>query len=296
MKMNKPDRGGLLALAVLLLASLACSQSAPQSAPPPASEAEALTAQAMFTEGAATVMAGVTATGSAIEPALAATASSEPPPIPSATAPAPALSSTPYPTATSAPQPTATLPAATLPPAAQAVFTDNFAATNSGWASGAVEGRYQFGYTQGSYRMAVLEPYVEIWSIREQQLADIRLEVELTLSNAAGSAYGGVICRWQDTYNYYRFVVTADGAYAVVKRQAGKETELLSQAPGSPPAYPLRLAGECRGETLRLYVNGGLALEGQDTAFSEGAYGLVTGTGPGGRVTVVYDNFALYEP
>jgi hypothetical protein len=119
----------------------------------------------------------------------------------------------------------------------------------------------------------------------------VTAQIRPTGFNASGTGWVGLMARYQDDRNYYYVLLKQSGSAALRKIVNGQTTLFeevpFSVAPGA--TYNARL--EAVGNTLRLYVNGRLLAEGQDTTFTTGRYGLVTY-----RAAAEFDNFNAARP
>jgi hypothetical protein len=107
---------------------------------------------------------------------------------------------------------------------------------------------------------------------------------------ATSTSWVGLMARYVDNRNYY-YVVLRNGKASLRKWVNGvitvlEETTITVQANAT---YRVRL--EAIGSSLRLYVNGRLMAEGQDSALPSGRYGLVTY-----RAAADFDTFSAMRP
>ncbi|HEX7619900.1 MAG TPA: hypothetical protein VF359_01730 [Anaerolineales bacterium] len=182
----------------------------------------------------------------------------------------------------------------------QALYHDDFSDTGSGWPQmtssiGTLE------YANGTYRMLVLTPGYDLRAVSGHRYGDARVEVDAT--RLSGPVYNrfGLTCRFQDINDFYFFVISSDGYYAIgeIKNGAtsliGQEmmayNSIIQQGGG---ANHLRF--DCIGNTLRGYVNGQAIAITEDANFSGGDAGLISGAFDEGNVEVSFDNFVVYKP
>ena len=117
------------------------------------------------------------------------------------------------------------------------------------------------------------------------------------------NAYG-LICRYQDEQNFYVFLVSGDGYYAIGKYQSGSETitYLTPDAQFQPSdainvgvaSNELRVS--CVGPQLSLEVNGIPLLSVSDPTFVNGDIGLAASTLEPGTTIVEFDNVRVTLP
>jgi hypothetical protein len=117
------------------------------------------------------------------------------------------------------------------------------------------------------------------------------------------NAYG-VICRYQNAENFYVFLISGDGYYAIGKYQTGSDqieyltgdgqytfTDVINQGAA---ANEIRVS--CIGSELSLTVNG-IPLETvTDPTFVIGDIGLAASTFQPGTAVIQFDNIQVIAP
>jgi hypothetical protein len=203
------------------------------------------------------------------------------------------------PQATDTPEITVTQPTATSAGDFTVVFQDDFT-PNSGWYTSQGED-FGFEYAQGGYRIYVNIRSAPIWSIRQRDYGDVRLEVDATRTGGPTDGYFGVVCRLdREKRNYYALVISSDGTYGIAKSE-NNAYGFLEQ--GSAPAGVIksgeatnRVRGDCLGNTLTLSANGQQLLQIRDDSFDSGWIGLIAGTRQQPDLVVLFDNFVALQP
>ena len=250
----------------------------------------------LYTQAAETIIADLTKLAPAHTPTL-------PPAFPTDTPVVP--TSTPMPTATLPPSPTSTQPPtqAALPTATQLVGTlayeDDFS-TETGWVQQQNDS-WSMGYAQGGYFIKVNITNAPVWSVRNQDFEDIRLEVDAYRSQGPVTGYYGLVCRHVNGDNYYALVVSDDGFYGIGLVEKGEKLRFLQEgiAPPDllkPAGTPNRLRADCVGTTLSLYANGVKLAEIQDDTFDAGETGLLAGTRKEAGLQALFDNLVARSP
>lgn len=265
---------------------------------------------AAYTEGAATMVAGLTQTALIQKPAASATSTPEPTrradtPTPFGTLLPMEVTHTPTgspaPTGTSAststPQVSATArvtAAATWP----ASYQDDFE-ENRGWAEFS-DPNFEAGYRFGHYRIFVgmVTADTPIFSIRQQEYRDLSMQVEIVRREGPNSGYFGLLCRFIDSDNYYRFVMSADGHYSIGMKHNGEFTVLASGSEDKifKEGQDNTLQADCQGNRLALHINGKPVLETTDDSIQSGFVGLVAGTPNEAGLIVYFDTFIVRKP
>ena len=117
------------------------------------------------------------------------------------------------------------------------------------------------------------------------------------------NAYG-VLCRYQNENNYYVFLISGDGYYAIGKFQTGlNEIQYLSGQGEYQFSEVIRQGNvendiqvECVGNELTLVVNGVRLETVTDDSFPTGNIGMGVTTFQEGGAVVQFDNVEVYEP
>jgi len=182
-----------------------------------------------------------------------------------------------------------------------ALFEDDFSNTSSGW-DRVHGGTYLMDYSDGTYRMFVAEPMVDIWSNPGLSYDDVVVEVEATMAGGPDDNAYGLICRSnKDVGGYYFFIISSDGYYAIGKVAEGKQILLGSEV--MQPSNTVRrgytmnhIRAECIGDRLTLYVNGEKLSEVHDADYLSGDVGIMAGSLETPGVYVHFDNFLAKSP
>ena len=113
----------------------------------------------------------------------------------------------------------------------------------------------------------------------------------------------GVICRYQDTNNFYKFYLTSDGYAGVIKEENGNTTVISSADGKMPPVEGINQGAatnhvrvDCIGDTLTLYANGTQVATATDSSFTGGDVGLVAATYDTAGTDILFQNFFVYMP
>lgn len=154
----------------------------------------------------------------------------------------------------------------------------------------------------GGMIFSVYLPNFMLWSVTGGDYPDTRVVVDAVLVEGPVNDNFGVICRYQDEENFYGFLLSHDGYYGIFKYMDGNM--IMTSAEGNLAfSEVIRQGGvvnhieaTCQGRTLSLTVNDTLLAVVEDNSFESGKVGLIAGayTEPG--VTVLFDNFQVYQP
>jgi len=182
----------------------------------------------------------------------------------------------------------------------EVLFQDDFSDPESGWdrvivADGVTD------YSDGVYRIFVNTSNTDVWSNPNLDFTDVRIDVETTKVGGDDDNDYGVVCRYQDSENFYFFVISSDGYYGVGKVSAGLQQ--LIGVDSMPPSEFINqgnasniLRADCVGSKLSFYVNNEQLGEYEDTDFTSGDVGLIAGTFDSSGVDIHFDNFMVSRP
>ncbi len=181
------------------------------------------------------------------------------------------------------------------------LLTDDFSKTPNGWgtmddASGQVSFEYE-GLT-----IQVNLPNSMVRTVNGYQFADARIEVDAALLEGPSNDHFGVICRYQDSSNYYAFVISHDGYFGIYKMVDGvivlseNKTNLDYSEAIRKGGVVNHISATCNGEILSLTVNDTLLAEIQDSSFNEGQIGLTATAYGDPGVKILFDNLEIYQP
>ena len=139
------------------------------------------------------------------------------------------------------------------------------------------------------------------WSTAGLNFSDVRVEVDVLQYSGPVENRMGIICRHRDDQNFYFFVISTDGYYAIGKVKAGEQILLGQETMGYSSAIEKgvainRLRAECQGSTLRFFVNDTPIALVDDPDFVEGDVGLLAGTFNEGGLDLLFDNFVAIQP
>jgi hypothetical protein len=179
------------------------------------------------------------------------------------------------------------------------LFSDDFSNTSSGWDRATGENGFT-DYQDGTYHIQVIPDNYDLWANPGLSFTDVRIDVDATLVSGTENNDFGVLCRYQDTANYYFVEVASEGYYGIGKKTDGVQNVLTD----GYPATDLVNAGntsnhlrvDCAGDKITLYINGTLAGSVTDSSFAGGDVGLIAGTFDVAGVEFAFDNFVVTQP
>lgn len=181
------------------------------------------------------------------------------------------------------------------------LFYDDFSDSGSGWRQWSSP-EAVIHYQNGVLAFLINQANYDYWSLAGKNYTDVTLAVEAELINGPTDNDFGLICRFQDEYNFYAFLISSDGYGGIVKVKDG-----LYQVLSSPNGLEFgkmitqgyarnQLRADCVGSRLTLFVNQQKFAEVEDTDFSMGDVGLLVGAYQMPGVEVHFDNFYVIKP
>ncbi|WP_162910084.1 hypothetical protein [Aggregatilinea lenta] len=177
----------------------------------------------------------------------------------------------------------------------------NFDTPGTNWISSSDE-TVARGYENGMYFLSVLSPEGLLWGYTlgpktgDTPPRDVVIEADVQLSQGGGEISYGFLCRRTEGENYYYFVLDNLEQAQIGRMTANESASLtgpIAVAGVQPPQSTNHLRAGCIGSTLWLEVNGNVVAQVQDSAFSEGDYGLFLMNNRGGVAQANYDNAVI---
>jgi hypothetical protein len=194
--------------------------------------------------------------------------------------------------ATPTPPPTQAAPSGTV------LFQDEFDAPTTGWDRFANEGGIM-DYFEGGFRILVQQPGLNFWSTPQKNFGDVRVEADVLKLAGPDENRMGVMCRYQGG-NYYFFIISNDGYYAIGKFINGQSTllgqEQMQASPVVQPNMINRFRVDCIGNTLTFTLNSTQLATVQDGDLKSGDVGVLAGSFSKPGVDVSFDHFVVTQP
>lgn len=184
------------------------------------------------------------------------------------------------------------------------LLNDDFEGTkNCGWVlydqSGAAA-----QISDGVMRLSTSQPGQIWWTNAERNMDDTIITVQARQVGGPNDNAYGVICRYQDTENFYVFLISGDGYYAIGKYQAGSDQIIYLTGDGqytptdviNQGAAANEIRASCIGNELSLSVNGILLDTVTDPTFVIGDIGVAVSTFQPGTAVIQFDNIQVIAP
>jgi hypothetical protein len=184
------------------------------------------------------------------------------------------------------------------------LFADNFDGSQQcGWAL----------YSQGGTTVDIRDNALRIstsqvgeiwWTNPGRNFDDAIITVQARQASGPDNNAYGVICRYQNENNFYIFLISGDGYYAVGKYQSGSDRIIYLTEDGQYQYSEIinqgiatnQIRASCVGNELGLAVNGIPLIAVTDSAFVTGDVGLGVSTLAAGTAVVEFDTIRVMEP
>ncbi len=187
------------------------------------------------------------------------------------------------------------------PEAGSVLYFDDFSDPASGWRQWSSP-EAVIHYADGVLAFLINQANYDYWSLAGKNFTDVTLAVEAKLVNGPTDNDYGLICRFQDEYNFYAFLISSDGYGGIVKVKDGLY-QILSSSKGLEFGKMIeqgyatnQLRADCIGSHLTLFVNQQVFAEVEDADFSMGDVGLLAGAYQTPGVEIHFDNFYVIKP
>lgn len=185
-----------------------------------------------------------------------------------------------------------------------ALFFDDFRDdTECGWVLYS-RGGAEVSREGETLRLVTSQPGQIWWSNAGRNFDDLIITADIQhIDGPRDNAYG-LICRYQSAENFYLFLISSDGYYAIGKYQSGANqitylneggeyvfSDSIDQESGTN-----RLRATCIGNELSLSVNGVLLETVTDPTFVTGDIGVAVSTFEPGTLQIAFDNVRAIAP
>lgn len=178
------------------------------------------------------------------------------------------------------------------------VYEDDFSDPNSGW-DDAFDRHSIKQYGNNKYYIELTTSNLVAWGLANRDVADFRLEVDATQEAGPNNNGFGILFRFQDRDNYYRFDISGEGYFLVSKFYRGEWTTLVPWTASSAlnvGQATNRLMVEAVGNRIRLFANGTEIGQTTDDSLSHGNFGFFANTFTEPNLIVSFDNIKLWVP
>lgn len=158
----------------------------------------------------------------------------------------------------------------------------------------------------GALELSISDAGQVVWSNPGRAFTDVVIDAQVRqVSGPNNNAYG-LICRYQDASNFYLFLISGDGFYAIGRYSS--EAQQISYLTGEPPEHYLaspfinqgaaanNLTVRCVGSELTLIINGEEVARVIDDRLPAGDIGVAAAPFEAGRLVVAFDQIEVSPP
>jgi hypothetical protein len=177
-------------------------------------------------------------------------------------------------------------------------YQDDFSDPSSGW-DDAFDRYTTKQYGNNKYYIEVTTSNLVAWGLANRDVADFRLQVDAAQEDGSNNNGYGILFRFQDRDNFYRFDVSGDGFFLLSKFQDGEWVTLVPWTASSHinvGQSANRLVVEAVGDQIGVYSNDALLAKVEDGTFASGNFGFFASTFSEPNLTISFDDIILWTP
>jgi pSer/pThr/pTyr-binding forkhead associated (FHA) protein len=176
------------------------------------------------------------------------------------------------------------------------VYEENFSDSFSGW-DDAFDAYTRKVYGNNRYNIEVQASNLVAWGLANRIVSDFEVEVEAKLEDGAPTNSYGLLFRFTDRENFYRFDVSGDGYFLFSKFVDGQWLTLVdwtrSEFINAGGAANI-LKVSAFGPYITLWANGQQLVSLEDDSLQRGNFGFFTGTFADPTSWVSFDNLKMW--
>ncbi len=177
------------------------------------------------------------------------------------------------------------------------LFEDDFDDSSSGWLE-AADAESGQGYRDGRFFFEIRSPDLIAWDTAGGNFKDFALQVEARqVSGAVENSYG-LLFRYIDDNNFYRFDLTGDSHYAVFKLEYGEWITLVDWQASEyikPQGETNLIKIVCRGSKMSFFVGHQELDSLEDSSFERGDVGLFATTFADANIEAEFDHLQIWQ-
>lgn len=156
----------------------------------------------------------------------------------------------------------------------------------------------------GALQISTSQPGELWWSNPGKDFDDQVITAEARQAEGPDDNAYGVICRYQNEENFYLFLISGDGYYAIGKYESGNpEVQYLTPDNQFQPSDAInkgnatnQIEASCIGDQLSLAVNGLSLITVSDPTFVTGDIGVAASTLQSGTSVIEFDSIRVRLP
>ena len=177
------------------------------------------------------------------------------------------------------------------------LYSDDFSNSSSGWDTWE-NANSKVGYVSGKFVIEVFKVDSFFWANPGKDFSDFVLEVDSTKQAGPDDNGFGVIFRYVDKNNFYRFDISSDGYYDFGYYENDTwtsiidwtETAAIKQGDATNTITIL-----CKGSKLTFYINGTKITDVTDATLSSGDIGVWAGAVSEAGVKIAFDRLGVWK-
>jgi len=178
------------------------------------------------------------------------------------------------------------------------LYSENFSSNSSFWPTYKTNNE-SYAYDSGRYALTVLpKNSYSIKSLDKDNISDFIIQVEAGREGGADPSRYGVVLRYLDENNFYRFYISSDGYYKFDGKKDGSLFTVIDWTKSEAietrsSTNILQVAAD--GEKFTFYINGIKVADASDSTFSSGRIGIIGETTDHGNAQVSFDNLKIWS-
>lgn len=182
----------------------------------------------------------------------------------------------------------------------EVLFEDDFRKSGSGLET--ISNVYELkAYSSDGYLISVNQADSRAITTTNLNFSNSEISIQTKKILGPSDSQMGLICRYQDKYNFYAFTISTDGYAGIIRIKEGQKELLNSETLIRAENINLadgenRLSALCDGGKLALTVNGELILTAEDDSFINGDAGFFVETFDLAKTTVLFNDFVIRKP
>jgi pSer/pThr/pTyr-binding forkhead associated (FHA) protein len=177
-------------------------------------------------------------------------------------------------------------------------YEDDFSNPSSGW-DDAFDRYTTKQYGNNKYYVEITTSNLVAWGLANRKVADFRIQVHAAQEEGPNNNGYGILFRFQDRDNFYRFDISGDGFFLLSKFYNGEWVTLVPWTASSAINVGQTtnlLTVEAVGSQISVYANDTLLAEVEDDALTEGNFGFFASTFSEPNLTVSFDDILVWTP
>lgn len=177
-------------------------------------------------------------------------------------------------------------------------YEDDFSNPSSGW-DDAFDRYTTKQYGNNKYYIEITTSNLVAWGLANRTVGDFLLRVDAAQEAGPNNNGYGILFRFQDRDNFYRFDISGDGFFLLSKFHDGEWVTLVPWTASSAinvGQTTNRLDVEAIGSQISVYANGSLLAQVEDDAFTSGNFGFFASTFSEPNLTISFDDIILWTP